>query len=265
MTRVGRSRSCAAVCSRFVEAHEVIHVGRKADLVLGREPQDLGLSRVALKLAWTDSGWDIVASNQNGAVLHAWAQAPMQLREQSSIGLRWPRIGVCLVGQWPAMEHWVLMETEISVPRAPTARQGRVDGTTELPNRPRDITLPQLVAVSTTFADFFAWPPKLAPEPRTMDAVGARLGVTSSAIRERLLAVARRAHDLGYTGPINASDPGYVFHLAANGYFPDLPAPFRIHATVPEGPAQEVFAPLQKEHEAGADEAANDGWAAASG
>jgi hypothetical protein len=156
-------------------------------------------------------------TNRNGASVHRWAQASTWLGHDSVVTLRWPRIGIRLAGGPRSPEHWVLLEADAFVlPR--WASLAADPNETQAHPTPRDITATQMEAVNAVFSRHLAWPPDSAPASRSLEAAAHRLGVTPSAIRERLKPVQQRAQELGLHQQVGVTEPDYIYHLAAHGY-----------------------------------------------
>ena len=197
----------------------VLEVGRGADLGAGLDPDDPGISRVALQVSVTPAGWHVAVTNRNGAVLHPWGQQSIwQSGGPRPVTVQTPRLAVRLTGADPEkLLHWVLLECDrfaalLDVP-APV-------GVTVALGRPDPLTVAQMQAVQTMFAAHLAWPPVLGPVPLTLESTGRRLGVTDGAVSQRLQGAQQRAYQLGAPPQIGVTDPDYVHVLVAHGYLP---------------------------------------------
>lgn len=202
-----------------VRAGESVDVGRGADLGAGLDPDDPGISRVALRVGAADDGWHVTVSNRNGAVLHPWGQQPVWLTQATMpVTLPWPRAAVRLTGTEPErLLHWVLLECDRY---AALAASGAGTGITVTLDRPDPLTSAQLHAVRTMFAPNLEWPPVLGPVPLTLDATARRLGVSNAAVYQRLQGAQQRAYQLGAAPQIGVTDPEYVHVLVTHGYLP---------------------------------------------
>lgn len=200
-----------------------VSIGREGALRVGCDPLDVGVSRTALVVLPDSDGWHISCRNQNGIGVHPWAQAASWLPFGGARTLSWPRVALRVVGNLRPVEHWVLLEHDgyRPVPGEVQAPQEVAD--THVVTRPRGLSPAQLTAVYAVFSDHLAWPPKSTPAARSLESVGHRIGVTPSAIRERLKPVQDRARELGLQEQVGVTDPAYVFHLAAYGYLEDVP------------------------------------------
>lgn len=205
-----------------VALNAAVTVGRVADLGTDVFSHDDGVSRIALTVTVEAHAWVLRMGNRNGAVLQPWAQAPDWLSADSTRTVCWPRVGVRLVGNDHAAEHWVLLEGDRYQVPVPADSPSSPEETLLKP-RPRELTANQLAAVYATFESHLSWPPASRPVARSLEAVAHRLGVTPSAVRERLKPVQERARDLGLHEPLGVTEPDYVYHLAAHGYLPDVP------------------------------------------
>ena len=207
--------------AHLLPADRTATIGRGADLPIGLEPHDPGISRVAVQVTPREDGWRLVFTNRNGAMLHEWAQSPEWIGYGEERVIRWPRIAIRLIGDVRDLQHWVLLETDAL---RPTGATGAVDAyETQVSTRPRELTPSQLLAVYAVFPEHLAWPPRLSPASRSLEAAAHRIGVTPSAIRERLRPVQERARELGFQQVVGVTDPDYVFHLAAHGYLTEVP------------------------------------------
>jgi hypothetical protein len=215
-----------------------ISVGREADLLIGTNPHDAGVSRLALTVSRTD-GWRLDVRNRNGVVVQPWAQGATWVEARSELELSWARVGVRLVGSERSVEHWVLLESaedlarrDDSAPLRPGPPRPRLAenadpaiesgpgfaGATRRPNVPRPLTRTQEAAVRTVFREFLAWPPISGAAPVPIAAAANRLGVSTTAVHERLTRVRERAYALGLHQQIGVSDPNYVHLLVRHGY-----------------------------------------------
>lgn len=224
-----RSQPGEVLAYRDLVDGESVRVGREGDLVLGLDPPDPGLSRIGLTITATTAGWELHFSNRNGATVHPWAQAQLWSATDSKLNLCWPRVGVRLLGGERTYEHWVLLEADHYVLPNWTPTGDDATATVQGP-RPRELTLLQRATVLSIFESHLAWPPVASPTARSLDAAAHRLGVTSSAVRERLKPVQQRADELGLHGQYGVTEPEYLFHLALHGYFADVPAGISVAA-----------------------------------
>lgn len=207
-----------------------ISVGRGGDVLIGLDPFDPGISRIALTVTARADGWRITFTNRNGATIHEWAQAPEWISYNEERVIRWPRIGIRLVGDVRDLEHWVLLETDALPLPGATADSGKAFET-QVSTRPRELTSSQLLAVYAIFPEHLAWPPRVSPVSRSLEAAAHRIGVTPSAVRERLRPVQDRARELGFPQAVGVTEPDYVYHLAAHGYLTEVPPPATIEAS----------------------------------
>lgn len=214
--------------AHYLEPGATMTIGRGGDLTLGLDPHDPGISRIALSVTATPDGWRLSFTNRNGAMLHEWAQAAEWIAYNEERFVRWPRVGVRLVGDVRDLEHWILLETDaLPLPgRSPqTDPVGDEVFETQVSTRPRELTPSQLLAVYAIFPEHLAWPPRVSPVSRSLEAAAHRIGVTPSAIRERLRPVQDRARELGFPQTVGVTEPEYVYHLAAHGYLTEVPPP----------------------------------------
>lgn len=201
-----------------------VSVGRQGDLSFQAEPVDEGVSRRALSITSAAHGWLLEFTNRNGTELRPWAQAAEWPAYGEKRLVRWPRVGVRILGFDTDREWWVLLEADdLTSSYKGEADERTVETKVETP--PRALTIPQMAAVQAIFADHFAWPPCAQPQERSLEAAGARLSVGPSAIRERLVPVQDRARRLGFRSEVGITDPTYIFHLVRHGYISSLPTP----------------------------------------
>jgi hypothetical protein len=204
-----------------VRQGETVSVGRDADLRVGVEPPDLGVSRRALTLTASAAEWQIYIDNRAGAFVHPWAQAPIWAPAGTEVTQRWPKIGARLIGSDRSTEHWVLLESpDYTIPGYGSSQQP-VAGPTHQPPVPKPLTRTQVEAVTAVFRQFLLWPPMSGPEPVPLAAAGARLGISATGVSERLLRVQDRAYALGLHQQTGVSDPSYVHLLVRHGYLTD--------------------------------------------
>jgi hypothetical protein len=197
--------------------HEVT-VGRHGDLLVGVAPEDTGVSRQALAVSVADEGWMIRATNANGAVICPWGQPSRWAESDRETWIRWPLVGVRIIGTDPELVHWVLLENPgFSVARQPAVRDQM---NTSVGPLPTPLTDPQLEALRAVFAQYLTWPPVAGPAPMTLQSAARRLGVSQAAVFQRLEAVRARAYQFGSPQQVGVSDPEYVFVLARAGYIP---------------------------------------------
>ena len=198
-------------------------MGREQRLSIGTDPPDKEVSRRALIVTATETGWRIWILNRNGAVIHPWGQAP--LRAGDTTTLSWPLVGVRVLGR-QSVQHWVLLEAEAQT------RDEQPAATSEPDPRPAERARPlaamQLQALRALFADCLRWPPSFPAEPRQLQQVANRLGVGIGGLQERLREARKRAADLGLGRAVAITDPEYLFALVRGGFLPAPTArPFR--------------------------------------
>jgi len=231
------NRSVLSTDEQSLGQGESLLIGREGDLAVGTTAPDTGVSRRALVVCPGTDGWHVESMNSNGAILHPWAQAERWLTPGEPEDLRWPRIGIRLVGSRPGLHHWVLLESDaytIDPVRAGTSTN------TETPRPPLPLTDAQLAALTTVFAQHLAWPPVAGPLLLTLQAAARRLGISEAAVYQRLEAVQARAYQLGLHRQHGVTDPDYLYLLVRHGY---LPAPTTTVAEL-ERPSMDP-APLQ--------------------
>jgi hypothetical protein len=201
-------------------------VGREGELQLGVDPLDTRVSRRALIIDAADSEWNLRVLNINGAVIHPWglraypvSPAPQQAGYVET--LRWPRIGVRILGGSDLI-HWVLLQsTDPTVPmrglpasepsEAPDPGAG-----TEVAPAPKGLSPKQLEALRTVFEPQLAWPPSLQP-PRQLKQAATRMKIGYTAVQGHLDAARQRALALGLPESVSALQPECLYTLVAAG------------------------------------------------
>ena len=197
-----------------------VELGREADIAVGVDPHDAGISRVALTVRATPNGWQLRMPNRNGAVIHAWAQPPVWVSGGGSFDSAWPRIAVRLTGSDPdAILHWVLLEYDPFATLAHT--RAHTDTTvTVYADRPDPLTAPQLDALTELFNEHLMWPPSLGPKADSLKRVARRLGVGQTAVSLRLQGAQDRAYQLGSPTQVGVTEPDYFYTLVRHGFVP---------------------------------------------
>lgn len=191
-------------------------VGREGDLLLGRVVADTGISRRSLAVTATPEGWRIETTNRNGAVIHPWGLTPY--RAQRSHLVRWPLVGVRVLGSENRHQHWVLLESDHYLDADGSAVQEGSSLTTSGPVPPA-LAPAELSALELVFADHLAWPPPITPpEPRQLKQVAGRLGKSLSGVQDRLRSAQDKALRLGLARPTTLTHPDYFHVLVAAGY-----------------------------------------------
>lgn len=199
-----------------VPDERTVTIGREADLLLGRTVDDTGISRRAVTIAAGPGGWQIDTTNRNGAVIHPWGLVPF--RAQPSHLVRWPLVGIRVLGTEDGRQHWVLLETDRYLDADGTAVQGG-PSPTAVGAAPPPLAPAELSALALVFEDYLAWPPPLTPaEPRQLKQVARRLGKSLSGVQDRLRSAQDKALRLGLTRPTTLTQPDYFHVLVAAGY-----------------------------------------------
>ncbi|ADP83928.1 hypothetical protein [Pseudofrankia inefficax] len=200
-----------------------LDIGREGMLALGVEVWSEGISRKAVVVTATESGWEVSVPNRHGAVLHPWGQAPRKMSATEHIS--WPRAAIRVLNAEPVdkpggTHHWVLLEADrLPITKAGPSPARNTTTITFTPPPPTPLTEKQDAALRHVFAELLAWPPRLPAKPRTLEATGRHLGgVTEEAIRERLRPVRDRALRLGLADRVGLTDPQYLYWLVENGF-----------------------------------------------
>ena len=202
-----------------VPLHRPVTAGRAGQVGLGVGVPDSGISRVVATVTATAEGWTIHDTSRNGIVIHPWGLATV--RATAVNRLRWPLVGLRVLGAQPGARHWLLLECR----HYPVGGVGAARGatTTAQARPPRPLTGAEQEALSTVFEGFLAWPPPpTSLEPLPLTQAGRRLGVTASAVTLRLEGARAPAELLGLDQQVGVTDPTYLHLLVAAGYL-DVP------------------------------------------
>ena len=194
--------------TRAMQPGDSVTVGRAAELPVGHT-KDARVSRLALTLACTESGWAIESTNRNGVLIHPWGRPPRYAqRDETSAA---PRVALRVVGSI-VREHWVLLEDDTRL----------TPGSTDSP--PADEpTATELEALRLLFPDLLEWPPVLTEWPPGIEQVAASLRTTPETLVRRLEEIRARAVPLGLPPEVTVADPEYVHLLVQSGWLrPDL-------------------------------------------
>ena len=201
-----------------MDVDDVVVAGRFGDVQIGVDPDDGGISRQALTVSPTRSGWRLRLTNRNGGVVYKWGQAAALLVGDQPTVIRWPRVGIRLLGTVTDLHHWVFLEADryalADVRQSDFAEGAR----TALAPPPAALTPAQHAALVAVFAEHLAWPPFTGPVPVALETVGRRLGVSYAAVVQRLEGARQRAYRLGGHQQFGVSEPDYLYTLVAHGY-----------------------------------------------
>lgn len=192
-----------------------VTVGRAGQVALGVGVADSGISRIVATVAATPDGWTIDDTSRNGIIIHPWGLAPV--RATAANRLRWPLIGLRVLGAEPDARHWLLLECDqYPIDGAGSVRRAT---TTVQSGPPRPLTEAEQEALAIVFAGMLAWPPPLVPaDPLQLKQAGRRLGITASAVKVRLEGARAKAELLGLQHQVGVTDPTYLHVLVASGY-----------------------------------------------
>ena len=132
-----------------VSLDQPVTVGRAGQVSLGVGVPDSGISRIVATVTATPEGWTIHDTSRNGIIIRATA----------ANRLRWPLIGLRVLGAQPDALHWLLLEcSHYPIDGAGSTRSAT---TTVQPDPPRPLTAAEQEALGTVFESALAWPPLL--------------------------------------------------------------------------------------------------------
>jgi hypothetical protein len=215
--REGAPGSVPVTTTTGVAIGQQFTAGRAGHIVVGVDVADSGISRVVATITATPQGWTVRDTSRNGIVIHPWGLAP--LRATTDVRLRWPLIGLRVLGTEPDARHWLLLECHQYA--IDGADPNQAAGTTLQADPPRPLTPAEQQAIATVFEAVLAWPPPLTPgEPLQLKQAGRRLGITASAVKVRLEGARGKAELLGLDRQVGVTDPAYLHVLTAAGYVP---------------------------------------------
>jgi hypothetical protein len=207
-------------------------VGRLGDLALGAAPEDLGVSRLALRITAAPGAWRVHVSNSAGAWVQPWMAPRRFVNSDHWERFHQPRVCIDVIGA-EDLRHRVLLERDGDTTAEPrstsdlTAASGR-SGVTMPATDPRQLTDRQLAILLAVFGDYFAWPPKGNPHPTKFKTAGRAAGVTDSAVKDHLGRMRARvnAHSFGH---VDLDNPLWVYALVDIGLvvFPGVLPPAR--------------------------------------
>lgn len=194
--------------TRALQPGDSVTVGRAAELPVGHTA-DVRVSRLALTVSCTDKGWDIVATNRNGVLVHPWGLPPRYAHRDETSAV--PRLALRVVGSI-VREHWVLLEDDTRLASAPGAGSG-----------PDEPTPTEIEALRLLFPDLLEWPPVLNEWPPGIEQVAEALRTTPETLVRRLEEIRARALPLGLAPEVTVADPEYVHLLVQSGWLrPEL-------------------------------------------
>jgi len=210
--------------TRRIRVGEEIDAGREGELPLGVHVPDVLVSRRAMSVTATEDGWNIRATNRNGAVLHPWC-LPSQRIGKCSTTVDWPLVAVRMLAGQRTSWHWLLLEFD-----DPSAlvRVGEDEEPPEIGHHrgpatataftPRGLTRAEREALEAVFPRQLQWPPHEQAEPVLLKQAASRLRLSISGLQDRLKSALARALALGLDRPVALTDPAYLHVLARAGY-----------------------------------------------
>ncbi|GAB3855366.1 hypothetical protein ACFPIJ_59830 [Dactylosporangium cerinum] len=188
-----------------------LSVGRTADVDLGADPPDRGVSRHAVVVATDGAGWQVEPRNRGAVLLYEWGLPPRELVRAETVYAS--RVALQVTGG-PGREHWVLLEDAVPATESDPAA---VPGSTDFA-QPRALTPAQRAALEAVFADFLEWPPRRDRSVRQLKVAAASLYVSATSLRERLTSVVEKANRLGLGQHEDVLDPAYLHLLVRRRY-----------------------------------------------
>ncbi len=199
---------------------KLVEVGREAEIEAG--PEDPLMSRVALTVTPLPYGWEVSVTNRNGGLIHPWGQPPLPALQRGRRRLAWPLLGVRLTTEDGRPQHWVLLEAaDLRVTRVQRPLADAAAGATEYGEEVPDLTPNQLSALRLTFEPHLRWPPATRQLlPRQLKQVATALGISDSAVQQRLERARDRALRLGLAQEVGLLDPAYLYVLVGAGHIP---------------------------------------------
>lgn len=222
MTYEGAPGRCVVTCACTLTIGQTVEIGREGDLPLGVEVPNTSISRNALAVTANPHGWDIAVTNRNGAVLHPWGQAP-ELASPHNV-INWPFVAVRMLPDTETSQHWVLIEAD-DMPVTPAGAVAPDSLTqTDRVERPGQLPPGEREALNVVFEPQLSWPPSHPAGPRLLKQAASRVGISISALQDRLKAARARALRLGQSS-VDLTDPSYLYMLVRAGYL-DPPTEF---------------------------------------
>lgn len=196
-----------------------VSVGRGGVVPLGVRVPDEGISRVAVMVTPSARGWRIDDTSRNGAFFRPWGEVEARVPRQ--LWLEKPLVALRILGAVARAQHWVLLEGDVQADHDvdPYSPPGLVR--TREADPPRPLTEREDAALRMVFGQFLQWPPgPQRAEPLQLKQAARRLGISQSAVQERLIAAREKALRLGGVASPSLTDPGYLHVLVAAGHLP---------------------------------------------
>ncbi|GAA3222223.1 hypothetical protein GCM10017691_08050 [Pseudonocardia petroleophila] len=193
-----------------------VTVGREGDVAIGVRTPNRGVSRIAVEVTASPTGWRIAVPNRNGAVMHPWG-GPLQVASPVD-GIDWPLLGIRL-RHTNTSQHWILLSADdlAITPAGPVA--GDESSGTDLAGRPSDLSKGTSQAIRVVFHELLSWPPRHPATPLQLKQAATRLGIAPPSVRDRLAVAWDKAAELGVNGiERDLTDPGYLYALVRAGY-----------------------------------------------
>lgn len=158
--------------------------------------QDVKLSRLAVVVAGNSgTGWRADVTNFNGVDVQAWGQAPYRAPEKDTVTIAGRHVALWLRGD-RSRRYLVLCEPlEFEVRKSSRGQNDTQRSEAD------DLSVKEIEAIRTVFAEHLQWPPVRNPEIRTKPAAANRLGITTTALNDRLANALEKAKRIGYVPP----------------------------------------------------------------
>lgn len=187
----GDGRACSVTGRLVVTVGQSVTVGREKELQLAVRVPNRKVSRDAATIEATPAGWGIRITNRNGAVLHPWGQPFHPAGRDNAVN--WPLIGIRMLHDADALQHWVLLVAEdLDLTATGPLRDEQESIETDLAKRPPKLSDKQREAVEVLFGQLLAWPPRSPAEPLLIKQAARRLGLSARGLQDRLVEVRPR-------------------------------------------------------------------------
>lgn len=192
----------------------VVTVGRRGDIVIGMNPADKGVGSEAVDIEVAYRGWRVLPRNENGVILHHWAQPSRLIQRQECPVGAW--VGVQVLGRVADRQYWILLFDDTAY----TVGAGITTTAEATPIKP--LTGAEEQALRVVFADHLCWPPSAQLDQLKFEAAGRRLACGPDAVRARLRLARKKAAARGFHRRVDLADPAYLYALVQTGQLTPL-------------------------------------------